>query len=751
MFFPKNSFLLFFFLIATNFLAISRDKAMEEASFIIPTGTTVLTKDIPFSKQLTFANTIYIIKDNFDLGGGQGEKAVTIPDNCVLRFEGGSLSNGTVSFNHSRLEGIIRLDVNCTGSIVNKRGEISWFTDNSVNSNNLSWLLNNCYETDIDKDITLDTPINVGSRKIEVYSSNNSVIRINCKPSSFGNPIYYAWILSDSSSSICIHDIVMDFENQQFPMPRGKNNVFVTDAIRIVAPKMCRVYNVHIQNYGRSSGSLKFDSFCALAIHPDSYSVIDVHDLVFNNILVVGDGEEGVTQKGMGECLRIYYSNAKTGVTSPVMVYNISCLNCYSVNTSGRPIKDDFDCIHIDAMDSNHRLTLCKVSNCYFEGINKRAIKAQATNVHIDGVVYKNPNRIGGLSVLIHPFGEKCVIENVYAFPNTDCSIIDGRFSPEVSVSNSIISADPAFSYSMLTGIVDCRAVSNCLIKNVSQAIVGYNNTIGIGEMNEKYWGEESGTFAFAMNIVDNCRFDNCEKIYVLKNSTQDKLKCKFVNCSFYNCSYLSAGNETELIGCKFVTDIATNAELVTLFGHDYGKENLINRLLIKDCIIEINNNFKPFIVDRGSKSLRHLILTIDNSRIISNVTGLQFVSRNVSRDGESQIVFDDFTIKDSQINNYVLSILKGWSGSISVVNSSVPISDGIITRESSFYNASLRPGDTLIHIDGVSILPTFNSLPFNSSVLTGQPAVGTLFWINGKPTWSNGSHWVDANGAIVK
>lgn len=709
----------------------------------------VLKKGQPFASQLTQDNCIYVIRDCFDLKGSDSGKIVSIPANCVLRFEGGSLLNGIVSFSDTYLEGYIQLGVNCKGNIINKEGSLSWFTDGSINSSNLSWLLSNCYKTDIDKDIALDAPIDIGKHKVELYSSNNSIIRFNCKPSSYRNSTYYAWIISNGSSSISIHDIKLDFENKQYPLPKGNNNVYVCDAIRVVAPQMCSIYNVHVQNYGKTTGSLKYDSFCAIAIHPNGHSVIDVHDLLFNDIIVVGDGDVGVTQRGMGECLRIYYNNAGTEMTSPVTVYNISCINCFSVNTSGKPISDDFDCIHIDALDSNKRLTQCKINNCYFEGINKRAIKAQATNVHIDGVVYKNPNRIDGLTVLINPFGEKCVIENVYAFPNTNGNIISTRFSPEVTVSNCIISADPKYTYSSLTGIVDCRSISNCVIKNVSQAIVGFNNEIGIDGSTKNYWGEDNGTFDFAMNVIDNCRFENCNQVYVRRNSTQDRLKCKFINCSIYNSSYISVVNETEMIGCRINNDKQMEYELFTLFGKDASSRSEVNSLLIKDCIIGVNNNSNVFIMDRGVKALRHMNLAIDNSVISADKAGLGFWGRNTIRNGESLIEFDNFTIKDSRIDNYVLSIQKGWTGSISIINSTVPIVKGKITNETSFYNASLK-GDSKIHLEGVKVQPDYNSLPLSSSVFSGQPASGTMFWQKGEPTWSNGTHWVDATGARV-
>ena len=45
---------------------------------------------IPFASQVTEPNTKYIIKYDFGLGGEE----VTIPENCILEFDGGSFSNG---------------------------------------------------------------------------------------------------------------------------------------------------------------------------------------------------------------------------------------------------------------------------------------------------------------------------------------------------------------------------------------------------------------------------------------------------------------------------------------------------------------------------------------------------------------------------------------------------------------------------------------------------------------------------------
>ena len=55
-------------------------------------GFVVLDKDKTFAEQVTQENTIYEIRYDFDLGGLPKE----IPAGCVLKFEGGSLRNGTI-------------------------------------------------------------------------------------------------------------------------------------------------------------------------------------------------------------------------------------------------------------------------------------------------------------------------------------------------------------------------------------------------------------------------------------------------------------------------------------------------------------------------------------------------------------------------------------------------------------------------------------------------------------------------------
>ena len=63
----------------------------------------ILKNNLPFAAQVTEEGRIYVIKYDFDLNG----EVVSMPKNCVLDFEGGSISNGKVVSNNTEIIGVI--------------------------------------------------------------------------------------------------------------------------------------------------------------------------------------------------------------------------------------------------------------------------------------------------------------------------------------------------------------------------------------------------------------------------------------------------------------------------------------------------------------------------------------------------------------------------------------------------------------------------------------------------------------------
>ena len=69
------------------------------------------------------ANAIYEIRYDFDLNGN----TISIPENCELKFVGGSLKNGTINFNNTLLSGDIKIKTNILGDIRNGDIYPEWF------------------------------------------------------------------------------------------------------------------------------------------------------------------------------------------------------------------------------------------------------------------------------------------------------------------------------------------------------------------------------------------------------------------------------------------------------------------------------------------------------------------------------------------------------------------------------------------------------------------------------------------------
>lgn len=102
-----------------------------------------IVKNILTQSMINKANTIYEIRYDFDLNG----TTINIPENCTLKFEGGSLENGTLNANNTQLSNNININISCdiTGTITNSVFDITEFgaksnddsVDNSIVFNRL--------------------------------------------------------------------------------------------------------------------------------------------------------------------------------------------------------------------------------------------------------------------------------------------------------------------------------------------------------------------------------------------------------------------------------------------------------------------------------------------------------------------------------------------------------------------------------------------------------------------------------------
>lgn len=152
-------------------------------------GYKILRTDKTFAEQVTDPYTIYEVRYDFDLN----EQEVVIPEGCILDFQGGSLSNGTLSGDFSINSGDVKIftNVRFKGACVNRRFRTDWFVGSYASSLSINdtsdataelqqmfdsgiqkvYFCNNHYYKITDT-VTIDAKIDIdGARQREGYSN----------------------------------------------------------------------------------------------------------------------------------------------------------------------------------------------------------------------------------------------------------------------------------------------------------------------------------------------------------------------------------------------------------------------------------------------------------------------------------------------------------------------------------------------------------------------------------------------------
>ena len=110
------------------------------------------------------ANTIYEIRYDFDLNGS----TISIPNNCELKFVGGSLNNGSINFNNILLSGDIKINTEILGSLKNNKIEVNWFNVDNTGNIDSTNIINKILEISSGKEVIFN-----GTYKVNPIASNS--------------------------------------------------------------------------------------------------------------------------------------------------------------------------------------------------------------------------------------------------------------------------------------------------------------------------------------------------------------------------------------------------------------------------------------------------------------------------------------------------------------------------------------------------------------------------------------------------
>ena len=163
-----------------NAIVSLKDRVYDESNFS-GKGYKILRKNIQtidgvrknvlIQDMINNSNTVYEIRYDFDLNG----KEIIIPDDCILKFNHGSLKNGTIKANNTLLKCDIAnlVNIKLEGIFSNDIYKLSWFTDNSSDDIN-TLALQNMVDNQTIAYICIDISLNL-TRPIEI---NHSILTL---------------------------------------------------------------------------------------------------------------------------------------------------------------------------------------------------------------------------------------------------------------------------------------------------------------------------------------------------------------------------------------------------------------------------------------------------------------------------------------------------------------------------------------------------------------------------------------------
>lgn len=413
-------------------------------------NTNLLTQQM-ISKE----NTIYIIQYDYNLNG----QTITIPSGCVLLFEGGSISNGTLSGANTTLSGAIEHvfnNLNIVGSWTNDF-KLSYFTTPSISHDSF-------------KDIQ------VGIRAV-ADTPYKFIIDIDCWGSSF--------VFVPSNTHILINSTITK------TAPEGGFSIFPKN---VDTGGFDSIKNVIIEGDGiLDQNTRNTNDVSASFIRCYHASNITIKNLTFKDSANYHYIELGAVDKVLIDGCSFLGHRYVTDPSLPAKQHRGECIQLEYTEFDSLEIKKDYlECRNVS------------ITNCLFDGMyhfeNNQKVydtyNKTAIGCHSDTVdrVERNPHfNITIANNTFENIQDLCIgarYMNNSKFVNNKAFNLKGMFvggafaNPDLlktyyNFDNSVISGNEVYYDTTLTEIVEIPAISD-ITRKVRGAIelYGCNNTI---------------------------------------------------------------------------------------------------------------------------------------------------------------------------------------------------------------------------------------------------------------------------------
>lgn len=282
-------------------------------------------KNVLTQAMINEPNTIYEIRYDFDLNGEE----IEIKEGCVLKFCGGTLINGGIVGNKTRLSNLVKLNnITINGTFENEYCKTSYYTDND--DNNVS-NLNNLFK--ISRNVIIDLNKYIISEQLTLPCDTNLSCSIGCSIllKKLGC-IYVTHSNKLSDINIYVDD---DFRNTEHIIVIDTKYIY--KSIENITKSYASLFNIYIDNVFIDNNKVKIDKI--IDIYNDSKKNgwnVNVSNCVFQ---CVSNKAISLVTKGKGSWLNgTYFSNVKTvystvgfyidSVENSIPPENVSIIQC---------------------------------------------------------------------------------------------------------------------------------------------------------------------------------------------------------------------------------------------------------------------------------------------------------------------------------------------------------------------------------------------------------------------------------------
>lgn len=651
------------------------------------------------------ANVKYVIKYDYVLS-----ENITIPDNCILEFDGGSLSNGTLIGTNTQIKTqktaiFTGITIAGTWNVPEIYGD--WFSD--VTNNNVIREVFNLTHSDINNIVNIGT----GTHYINFSEEDESGININSNTT----------VLINGTISIRANS----FESYNIININESNNIQIIGGT-IEGDKL-----THTGETGEWGHGIRIFSSSNITIKD-----VKVKDCWGDCIYVGGLADySNSAQIVISNC---ELDNGRRQGVSITKAEQVIVENCRISNISGTAPQSGIDIEpNSGGFISGIKLVQNAISNCAGAGItvkNTRVINAG--NVDVSNNVINN-----------------CGEEGIY---------VVGYFDKPITIKHNAISGYGTYGMFFRVQSITISEVEYSGINSI-EAI---NNSIYNTKENSIYGLYTVGEI-YNLNIFGNT-FDSCE-IRTAGNFDNNTINSETKRCYFYGnvsnsnivCGAIAVNAKATFSSNNIVCRRIECTENGTLFiGNDiectnpYNDEhNYIYSIKLKNDAVLNGNTINGTITTGSRCSISNNNITLQS---YDNVIGINLNSNCKLSNNEillsknEENVFKAITSSKVGVlisnNSFIYSTLSVICATFHEVTNDV-----LVLFKDNYYNLTRDravSGNMYSSQPRVIISDGYNL--YTGTTRPTYPTKGEDFFDEtlGKPIWWNGTDWVDATGATV-